>query len=119
MFVLKAFIICLFVTSGASASAATRPFQIFSYRQVTSQVDRLYGRDGNAFATVFCRADAAEVMFVDSRVPELDGKSFSFGTPRACFEARAKIRSSYRRCVTALVLNTQAWAAQVSTSKCH
>jgi hypothetical protein len=99
--------------------ASVRSFQIHSFRQLTSKVDRLFGRDGNAFANIFCSENAAEILFVDSRVPDLDGKNFVFDSIPACHTARSTIHTSYRRCVTALVLNTQSSAAQVITSKCH
>ncbi|MBC7371425.1 MAG: hypothetical protein H7326_07670 [Bdellovibrionaceae bacterium] len=109
--------ICLLCT--VPAFSATRSFRVYSLKQVTSQVDRLYGADRNAFATLFCRDDAAEVMFVDGRIPELDGVNFFFESPKACFEARALIRSSYRNCTTELSLNTRSLAAQVKASHCQ
>jgi hypothetical protein len=107
------------IVMGLPAAAAVRSFRIHFDKQITAQVDRFYGADQNAFATLFCRADAAEVMFVDGRVPELDGVNFYFASPQACYEARQNVRDSYHRCVTELQLDTVTNAAKINISSCR
>jgi hypothetical protein len=96
--------------------ASTRAFRVYSFKQLTSHVDRVFHQDGGAFADIFCREDAAEAMFVDSRVPELDGKVFRFPSLQDCESARAIIRKTYRKCATQLRLDSVALTAAVTAS---
>lgn len=119
MLALRFLIISLGLLSMSESFAKTWAFRINDVKQVTPQVDRLYGSDRNPFATLFCRTDAAEVMFVDSRVADLDGISFYFKSPKACYDAKALIRTSYRNCLTELLLKTHTLEAEVVSSRCR
>ncbi|MBC7419958.1 MAG: hypothetical protein H7328_04450 [Bdellovibrio sp.] len=101
-----------------SASAAERLFQVFSVKQITPLVDRYYGQDGNAFATLFCSGTSAEAMFVDSRLPDLDGKVFHFASLDACNDSRVQVRESYRKCKAELVIDQNTVGARVNLSHC-
>ncbi|MNK80906.1 hypothetical protein D3C87_1006390 [compost metagenome] len=100
------------------AQAAPRAFQIFSSKQITAHVDRFYDKDRSAFATIFCRGDAAEVMIVDGRISDLDGKTFFFRSLEACEGARQVARQRSGSCVTQLVVDTAGMSAKVLVSRC-
>lgn len=98
--------------------AAQRSFQVFSTRQITPKVDRFYGQDGNAFATVFCSPESPQVMIVDSRLGDLDGKTFYFGSLEACEKARREARELYQKCLAELVIDQTSLAAVLKVSRC-
>lgn len=111
-------LVLLTVFFAFQAQAAQKSFRIFDSKQITSQVDRFYGQDGSAFATVFCNPEAAQVMMVDSRIPELDGKTFFFGSLQNCEEARKKARKANSECVVGLTIDVTSQAARVDVGAC-
>lgn len=98
--------------------SAERTFRVFESKRITPLVDRFYGQDGNAFGTVFCNPQAAQVMFVDSRVGDLDGKTFYFESVEACDKGRTQARQLSQKCVVELVLDQETQGAQVRLSQC-
>ncbi|UXR64753.1 hypothetical protein EZJ49_00595 [Bdellovibrio bacteriovorus] len=110
--------VCLSLILFSSLSHATSvlSFRIYSVRELTPFVDRYYGRDGSAFATLFCNDKTSEVMFVDSRYADLDGKVFYFSSQEACAEARKIAKTS--RCEADLVLNTATTGATITAARC-
>lgn len=104
--------------SATQSFAAPRAFRIASVRQITPNVDRFYGQDGSAFGTLFCNPQTAEVMFVDSRYSDLDGKTFYFGSLANCESARKQARELYGKCVTELVIDVATQGALVRSSQC-
>ncbi len=100
------------------AQATQKSFRIFDSKQITSHVDRFYGQDGSAFATVFCNPEAAQVMMVDSRMPELDGKTFFFGSLENCEQARKQARKGSNECVVGLTIDLTSQAARVDVGAC-
>lgn len=113
---LSATTLCLL--SSTMTLAAPRAFRIVSTKQLTPNVERFYGADDIAFATVFCNPKESQAMFVDSRYPELDGKVFLFGSEEACEKARKTARDMNRKCLTQLLLDMDTKGAAVQTSKC-
>lgn len=113
-------ILLAFLTLSLSslAFASERSFQVYTSKKITADVDRFYGRDGNAFATIFCRSDAQQVMMVDSRMRDLDGKNFYFSSLQACNNARAQSRKA-PGCKAELVINTETMAASFRLSNCN
>lgn len=107
------------VAFAANGVASVQSFRVYSFKSLTPHVDRLFHADGGAFADVFCREDAAEAMFVDSRIPALDGKVFRFESVQACEDAKATIHRTYRKCTTELQLNTALMSATVQASRCR
>ncbi|WP_374079509.1 hypothetical protein [Bdellovibrio bacteriovorus] len=111
------------VLSGLFASpsghASQRSFQVFSTRQITPKVDRFYGQDGNAFATVFCSAESPQVMIVDSRLSDLDGKTFLFGSLEACEKGRSNARDLNKKCLIELIIDQTTQAAVLKVSRCQ
>jgi hypothetical protein len=92
---MKTLIAALTLFTTLQSYASPRAFQIYRTKQVPppplpSHVVRFEGQDGNAFATVFCKEEEniAQVMMVDSRIPELDGKVFMFSSVQACLKAQ-------------------------------
>ncbi len=102
----------------AQAYGSERSFQVHTSKKITPDVERFYGRDGNAFATVFCRADAQQVMMVDSRMRDLDGKTFYFASLQACLDAKTQARRA-PGCKVELVINTQTLAAGSRVLSCN
>ena len=100
------------------AHSAERAFRVFATKQITPAVERFYGRDGSAFATVFCSQDAMQAMMVDSRIPELDGKTFFFSSFQECQEARLQARELSGKCAVDLIISLEQKAAQVRVSGC-
>jgi hypothetical protein len=116
------FLTVFILTPGTFAAhdvSSVRVFRVYSFKSLTPHVDRLFHADGGAFADMFCREDAAEAMFVDSRVPALDGKVFRFESVQACEDAKVTIHRTYRKCVTELQLNTVSMSATVQVSHCR
>ncbi|MEK2645029.1 hypothetical protein [Bdellovibrio sp. BCCA] len=101
-----------------TGNAAQRSFTVFSSKQITPKVERFYGQDGNAFATMFCNPESPQVMIVDSRLTDLDGKTFLFGSLQACEKGRADARNSLNKCLVELVIDTTTQAAVVKVSRC-
>ncbi|WP_347359072.1 hypothetical protein [Bdellovibrio sp.] len=106
----------LILFSSLSHATSVRSFRIYSVRELTPFVDRYYGQDGSAFATLFCNDKTSEVMFVDSRYSDLDGKVFYFSSQEACTEARGIAKTS--RCGADLVLNTTTTGATITAARC-
>lgn len=102
-----------------NSHASQRSFRVFSTRQITPKVDRFYGQDGNAFATVFCNAESPQVMIVDSRLSDLDGKTFLFGSLEACEKARTNARELNKKCLTELVIDQTTQVAVLKVSRCQ
>lgn len=98
--------------------SAERSFRVFESKLITPLVDRFYGQDGNAFGTVFCSPQAPQVMFVDSRVRDLDGKTFYFDSLDACDKGRTQARQLSQKCVVELVLDQETQGAQIRLSQC-
>ncbi len=111
-------LVILTVFFAFQVQAAQKSFRIFDSKQITAQVDRFYGQDGSAFATVFCNPEAAQVMMVDSRMPELDGKTFFFGSLPNCEQARNKARKATGECVVGLTIDLASQAARVDVGAC-
>lgn len=109
-------ILGLFVS--LNGHSAERAFRIFTTKQITPAVERFYGRDGSAFATVFCSHEAVQAMMVDSRIPELDGKSFLFSSFEECEQARVQAREFSRKCAVDLVISLENKTAQVRIGGC-
>ncbi len=63
-------LVVLSMILSCSSFARQVSFQIHTAKKITPDVDRFYEKDGNAFATVFCRSDVQQVMIVDSRLPD-------------------------------------------------
>lgn len=98
------------------AQAVERAFQVFNAKQITPLVERLYGRDTNAFATLFCHPESPQAMIVDSRLRDLDGKTFYFESVDSCENARHQARTLKNNCVVELVINTD---TQTASSRAH
>lgn len=110
-------IVTLISLSGLQSWSAPLTLQVFKSKQITQYVDRFYGKDGNAFATVFCKGEAREVMLVDGRLGELDGRNFFFKSVAECDQGRLQAREMARECVINLVVDTAGDSAKV-TVKC-
>lgn len=100
------------------AFAGELAFQVYHTKTITPDVERFYGQDQNPFATMFCKADAKQVMMVDARMRDLDGKTFHFATLKDCTDARAQARSSAKKCKAELVINTDTQSARFQLSNC-
>lgn len=98
--------------------SAERAFRVFATKQITPAVERFYGRDGSAFATIFCSPEAAQAMMVDSRLPDLDGKTFFFSSLQECEQARLQARELSRKCAVDLVISVDNKIAQVRVGGC-
>lgn len=109
----------LILFSVTVAHAAPREIRIYTSRSITSHVDRFYDKDQNAFATIFCRDDAAQVMIVDSRMRDLDGKNFFFNSLDECNQARSDARFQSSRCNVALSVDLKSEEAQVKVQQCR
>lgn len=94
------------------ALATEKVFRIFSSKQITPRVDRFYGQDGNAFATMFCAPESPQVMIVDSRLPDLDGKTFYFSDLSACEDLQRVARSLKPSSVVELILTLESQGAR-------
>ena len=116
---MKSLYLCLGLILFSSLSHATslRSFRIYSVRELTPAVDRYYGQDGSAFATLFCNDKTSEVMFVDSRYADLDGKVFYFASDETCAEARRIAKTS--RCGADLILDTTTTGAAITAARCR
>lgn len=104
--------------SSAETAASTRDFRVFASKNVTPHVDRFLGQDQNAFATIFCRTDVFQVMMVDSRLQDLDGKVFNFDSQDSCERARVRARMASISCDVKLIINTQTMTAATNTKNC-
>ncbi|AHI05558.1 hypothetical protein BDW_05250 [Bdellovibrio bacteriovorus W] len=110
----------LFMFFAASVSeAAPQTMRIHSSRSITSHVDRFYDKVQNAFATIFCREDAAQVMIVDSRMTDLDGKNFYFSSEDECNKARSDARMQSARCQVTLSVDLKSQKAKVKVEQCR
>ncbi len=112
------FVTILGVFVSLQGHSAERSFRVFETKRITPLVDRFFGQDGNAFGTVFCHPQAPQVMFVDSRVGDLDGKTFYFESLEACDKGRTQARQLSQKCVVELVLDQETQGAQVRLSQC-
>ena len=101
------------------AFSAERKFQIHSTKQVTPNVERFYGKDGSAFATLFCQGDTAQVMIVDSRLTDLDGKNFFFESLTKCLEGRKTARELHKKCTVSLEINQAQTSALIHAAGCN
>lgn len=101
------------------AHAAERAFRVFSTRQLTPLVERFYGQDGTAFATLFCNPETPQAMIVDSRLRDLDGKTFYFDSQASCEKARSQAKSLLNRCLVELVINTNTQTARSRAHQCR
>ncbi len=115
----KSFVVFIcFLFSTVSASAAERSFHVSTSRKITTLVERFYGKDNNAFATLYCQSDSPQVMYVDSRLPDLDGKTFYFASLAKCEDARSQARKLSKKCNVQLVIDQRTLAARVVTTSC-
>lgn len=101
-----------------NAQAAERSFRIHTTKSITDKVTRFYGQDSIGFATVFCNPDVGQVMMVDSRIRELDGKTFFFSSPAVCRTAVERAERLNHRCAVNLVIDTTATKAHLDTATC-
>lgn len=101
------------------AQATERAFQVFNTKQITPLVERFYGRDTNAFATLFCNPETPQAMIVDSRLRDLDGKTFYFDSVESCENARNQARTLINRCVVELIINTEMQTASSRANQCR
>lgn len=102
-----------------ATQAAPKEMRVYSSRSITSHVDRFYDKSQSAFATIFCREDAAQVMIVDSRMTDLDGKNFYFNSLEECNRARSDARLQSSRCQVTLIVDLKSEEAKVRVSKCR
>lgn len=99
-------------------SAAERSIRVFTSKRITPLVERFYGRDDNAFATLFCNPASPQVMIVDGRLQDLDGKNFRFDSAEACEKARAQATNLAGKCEVRLVVDPSTWQARTQVSGC-
>lgn len=112
--------LCLVLLFGVCVTQAVpRELRVSSSRSITSHVDRFYDKEQNAFATIFCREDAAQVMIVDSRMRDLDGKNFYFSSLEDCDKARSDARLQSARCQVILSVDLKSEAAKVRVQQCR
>lgn len=109
--------VTLISLSSLQSWGAPLTLQVFKSKQITQYVDRFYGKDGNAFATVFCKGEAKEAMLVDGRLGDLDGRNFYFNSVAECNQGRLQAREMANECVINLVVDTTTEGAAV-TVKC-
>ncbi|NUN05773.1 MAG: hypothetical protein HUU57_08425 [Bdellovibrio sp.] len=114
-------IVCLTLTTlcALPVFAGEKQFQVFSSKSITPGVERFYGKDGTAFANIFCNSEAKIVMIVDSRLPDLDGKNFQFTSFQDCIDAREQSRSQAGKCKAELIINTDNQSARFQVTNCQ
>ncbi|KHD88329.1 MAG: hypothetical protein OM95_09295 [Bdellovibrio sp. ArHS] len=115
---LAVFVTILSLFSSLPGHSAERSFRVAQSKRITTLVDRLYAKDGNAFGTVFCHAEAPQVLFVDSRYQDLDGKTFFFKSLEACDQGRINARELSQKCAVELILDEGTQAAEVRVRQC-
>lgn len=101
-----------------TAHSAERSFRVSETKTLTPLVERFYGKDTIAFATMFCSPEAPQVMFVDSRIRELDGKTFKFSSLDSCDNGRLQARQLSKKCNVELVLDLDNQNASIRVSQC-
>ncbi|MFP5520544.1 MAG: hypothetical protein ACLGGX_11615 [Bdellovibrionia bacterium] len=99
--------------------ANTVEYRIFSTKKITPNVERFYGKDNIAFATQFCSQNAAQVMFVDSRVPSLGGVNFYYSSLDECQAATREAAEEHKRCTVVLSLDVSTKKAQMLLGNCN
>lgn len=99
--------------------ATERAFRVFGTRSLTPLVERFYGKDGTAFATLFCDQTAPQAMIVDSRLQDLDGKTFYFTSVEACDATRTQAQQLLNRCSVALIVNQSNNTVRSQVSGCR
>lgn len=117
---LKAFLVTimsLFIS--AQGHAAERTFRVYVSKSITPLVERFYAADGNAFATVFCDERAPQVMIVDSRLQDLDGKTFYFSSLEECNNTRTQAQQLLKKCVVELLIDTSTSQAGSRAHSCR
>lgn len=113
------FVTFLSLFTSLQGHAAERAFQVFETKRITPLVERFYGHDNNAFATVFCDEKLPQVMIVDSRLQDLDGKTFYFESLETCNNARMQAQQLRDRCTVELVINQESQKASSRASRCR
>lgn len=98
------------------SQAAPMNLKVHHSKQITANVDRFYGKEGTAFATIFCSDKAAEVMIVDGRLKGYDGVTFLFASPEDCQKARDKARQDASKCNVTLSVDLSTYRANVQSS---
>lgn len=98
---------------------AERAFRVYSSKQITPLVERFYGQDGNAFATLFCNPETPQAMIVDSRLSDLDGKTFYFDSSESCERARTEARTLLGRCFVELIIALETQTARSRATLCR
>jgi hypothetical protein len=101
----------IFIVMFAQSALAELKIQIFSAQQITQRVDRFKDIEGNAFATIFCSPDAAQVMIVDAKMTDLDGKIFHFDSQDSCERARVRARFVDNECHAFLKIDVNTMGA--------
>lgn len=104
----------------AFALANETSFPIRTIRVLTENVDRYYAEANNPFATLICKSgEAAQVMIVDSRYPQLDGHNFNFSSYEECQQSRMRARQAVSHCTPELVVNSATKGAKIRFDDCR